>query len=679
MGLLDSAGSALDTASSMLGGPQAGAASAVPDVPPTFVNGESLGESPQDIGGAQPPNDQTVHDRGAPIEFIHVGQVHPDSSLHFVHEKQLDDSKRQDLPEGPGARAIMFRDALEREAILLGTFINCSKRVLKEKEDSEGGVGAALAMASALIGGGGGGGSSGPKSSDFDGILSGVTSAVNPINNSSVQYKLVHQAGINLQAQRAKYDTFRKKLLDPPQNGGGGGLLSQVSAIAGSLGPIGNIINMIQGIAFKAFDIYVMAYAGMADQREAAIESACHDMSLAAIKAGATPIFGVWFPKPAEQQTQSPSDSGVMGDIEQEVSDVKKKAQDLKDFLEGAPVDCPGTPFLLQAFSMSSKVGDDGQPVTDQPPKPPEDTSKPVIAAFAKLTKVDPLPGFLETIIKQILQWDADFLQAMFQKLMEREPTASIDEDAIFEAARKRLLQRMVDLLCNQVSVLDSIRQGAVNVQGAKVGPGHFLDEGLDTLNQKFGAQLDPVLHFLMKELADELKSARDAAMSNNSLTMEAYLGLMPYLLALMFRDTFFPMWDLLVKQVFATVGGPVGSAVNSAIDAMKKVKSVVDTARDWKKRGEAMPDVAQNALQRGVGTGDKSGNIAQDESDFNNAKNLQADRGSGDWGGYTQPPPPDKPKFPVSGRTTTATGTDIKLDEWNAVKPNNKWTPAIQ
>lgn len=685
MGLLDSAGGALDAASSILGGPTKGGSAAPPPVTPNFKNGENLGEPPADIGGAQPPNDQTVHDIGAPIEFIHFSYVHPDSSLHYPHPSISDDTQAP-KGDGPGSRAIMFRDALEREVILLGGFINSCQRVLKEKEDSEGGVGQALAVVSSLVGGGGGG-DSGPKSADLNSIFSSAQQAVTPINISGpLQYKLVHKAGVDLQTARQQYQDFRNKLLEHSDSGGGGGLLSQVSSIAGSLGPVGGIVNTIQGIAFKAFDIYVRVFVKIAVAREKPIEDACHDMTIAAIKGdaspdSATPVFPVWFPKPQVQQaaSSSSSDGGALGDVEKKVSDVEQKgeklAKEVKDFLAGEPVDCPGTPFLAQAFSMSPNKDQSGQPTNDQPPPPPQDPAAPVLAAFHDL-KVD-LPGFLQTIVKEIMQLNTDFVQAVYEKLMEMEPNATINEKSLFEAGRKRLLQRLVDLLLNQVDFLKRLATGSIGVQGVAVGPGHFLDEGLDLLNQKLASQLDIVLHITMKDLASQLQSVRKDAVSNKSLTMEAYLGVLPYLLAVLFRDTFFPVWDILVKEVFGTIGGPAGTAVNAALDAMNKVKSVVDTARDWKKRAEAMPKVAGDALQRGVGTGDKSGNVKEDSDEFDAAKALQADRGSGSWDDDGEKPPASPP-FPITGRQQSGQGQDITLNEWKGLKPDWKYKPPL-
>ncbi len=695
---LGALGNALDTASSILGGPAQGGAGAAAPVTPVFRNGENLGERPEDMGGAQPPNDQTVHDIGAPIEFIHFGYVHPDSSLHFVHPNIADDTKTPKLGEGPGSRAIMFRDALEREVILLGGFIDYCQKVLKEKEDSQGGLGQAMAFAGSLLGGGAG--DSGPKAADLNSIFSSAQSAATPINTGSIEYKPIHQAGIDLQTARQQYQEFRKKLQQPPSDGGGG-LLGQVQALAGAAGEAGKILKIVQGVAFKAFDIYVRTFAEIAGGDkgggkdaaypawEQVIESACHAMTIAAIKGNvdpdtATPIFPVWFPKPADQQQAAPSsyDSGVAGDAEKEIDGVKKTVKDaqkdVKDFLEGEPVDCPGTAFLVQAFSLSLDQDDHGKPVLDQPPKPPQDPGAPVIAAFKAVLKIDDsLPGFLETLIKEIMQLNTDFIQAVYQKLMQTEPKASIDARAMFEAGRKRMLQRLLNMLLDQVAILKKLATGSFNVQDQKVGPGHFIDQGMDLLNQKFASQLDVVLQITMKELAEELQAARKNAQSNKSLTMEAYLGVLPYLLAVLFRDTFFPIWDMVMKEVFATIGGPVGSAVNAALDAMKSIKSVVDTARDYKKRAEAMPKVAGDALSRGVGTGDKSGNIAQDQDDFNKAKALEADRGSGSWdsgGGKA----PDAPPFPLSGRLPAAKGVDITLDEWNQVKPNWKYIPTL-
>ena len=73
------------------------------------------------------------------------------------------------------------------------------------------------------------------------------------------------------------------------------------------------------------------------------------------------------------------------------------------------------------------------------------------------------------------------------------------------------------------------------------MSPGNFEDRGENLLNEQFGKYLDPALDFAMSDLWKELEGARSQAYQQNSMTMEIYLGILPWMLALLFRDTFFP------------------------------------------------------------------------------------------------------------------------------------------
>ena len=61
-----------------------------------------------------------------------------------------------------------------------------------------------------------------------------------------------------------------------------------------------------------------------------------------------------------------------------------------------------------------------------------------------------------------------------------------------------------------------------------------------------------------MGDLASKLDAIRSTAQAQKAVSMEVYLGRLPYLEALLFRNTFFPMWDLLVQQVFGKATGPL-------------------------------------------------------------------------------------------------------------------------
>lgn len=665
--MFDAVSSALDTASNLLGGAQPGAAAGA--APMSFANGEDLGRPAPDEAGAQAPEDLRPVDTGVAIEFIHFGVVHLDDSNHFPHESLKDDVNLQ-MQEGPNSRAIMFRAALEREAVLLSMFMNGAQAVMQDSEASKGGLGQVMDMAADFIGGGGG--PTGPKASDLNAMIEAVAAAAKNINVAAIEYKKTHQAGIDLHQARSNYSAWCKKLIDtPPGQGGASGLLSQVSAVAGALPGIGNILKIIQGIAFKAFDVYLALFLRLARDREPHIEEACRLLTLQAVRTNYSPVFPVWFPRPEdapETQSSGGSNTGV-GFVDDAVNQARRTAQDaqnkaqeirddVKDFFEGDAVECPGAPFLDQAFSKAPIVRAGS---SEEVAKPMKEIADFIVVSFRTAIGVDSLPGFLETIISEISAMNAEFLRAMYQKLMEWDQRQRIPAQALYEAARKRLLQKLVNLLISQVELLQRAKDFQFNVAGQfSAGPGHFLDMGEDELNQRFLSLLDPVLGIMMKGLAERLESARVQANTEKCAAMEVYLGLLPYFLATTFRDTFFPFWDILVDNTFGRLG-PLGDAVKAAKSAMREVQARVDAARDVALRAKKVVDRAQSEGLSGGLTGSNLGGYRQD---------LQATASRQQQGGDVRA----IFRFPITGRLVSATGTEIKKAEYEAVKPNEKW-----
>ena len=114
--MLDAVSSGLDAVSGALGGAAPGGPAA--PAPMTFTKGERLGGNTDASPGYQSPNELRPRDGGAPIEFIHMGYAHPDSSFNFNHASLKDDVNLEVTP-GSTTHGIMFRAALEREAVCL--------------------------------------------------------------------------------------------------------------------------------------------------------------------------------------------------------------------------------------------------------------------------------------------------------------------------------------------------------------------------------------------------------------------------------------------------------------------------------------------------------------------------------------------------------------------------------
>lgn len=723
---IDSASGVLGDAGKVLGGTAPSSGSA-PDAKPKYYRGEDLGQPPDGVAGSASPKpagdstDSMAVDKGLPIQFIHFGFAHLDHTSDFDHKTAVQDDQPGQLPLNPPtpqSRAIVFRAALERETILLYGFISSCQNVLKEKEGAEGnkgspdalgntlsnpGLGNVMQTASDLLGSTGG--SSGPKASDLNAMAGAVTAAGGKIAVSPVMYKVVHQTGVDLAQARANYRAFLDNLQKNPQGqkDSKGGLLGNLpgvsdvasgvaSAISSVSGELGDILTIIQGIVFKAFDIYVATYTNIAEAQELAIEMACHDLSIQGIRGNVCPIFVPWFIKnpddASSSSSSSPDDndpllstdtSGSGPGMGDQLKALPGKAKDkaasaatgmVNSFLAITSDDYWSQPFLNQSFSLDAS----GPKLPkDQPPPPPKTVGTLVVQAFKQALDMQGKNlGFAEDLVTDIMQEDADFLQTIYQTLLAWDNTKTIPAEALYSAVRERLLHRLVGLLLDKLTFLQSVKDFSLpfDKKDGKQG-GKALDKGtalgIDELNDQFGQQLDPVLKLAMDNLLGELETARKTAVAQNSMTMEVYLGLLPRVMAMLFRDTFFPVWDILVKEGCPWINSVLGGPVGSAAAAFKSVRGGVHDARDKLSR-------AKNVADQGLGV---TGSLGSG-SDIGKYKKAW------DTGGIADDPNnPDaataQSGFPLAARTAAATGGPSTKSEVESVKliPDSECAPA--
>ena len=685
---------ALSTVSSALSGPAAAPAAAVPDSTPLYFKGDTIGQAPDGVGGAYPPNDKGAHDTGKVIELIHFGFVHPDYSTNFVHEKSIQDDGDAQLPQvpaTPGSRAVMYRGALERETLLLSGFVASTQTVLQEREKNEGAgglsgdagqmIGAAVSAASSLLGGGGSPapGSGAVQSSDLNSVNSKVKSVGGNVNVAAVTYTITHQAGEDLSQARANYRQVLQKVCNPPagQNASGGGLLNTLSSVTSAIPGAGPIFNTISGIATKVFDIYVAVYGQLATHCELAIEKACHDVTIDAITNNKSPIFPVWFYKPADGGSQDSSaqpDQPLLdsskGDFGNQFSNlpgqVKNKAEDAgaqmaHKFLDVPTDDYPAAPQVDAAFATDAP-----KPAKDQPPAPAAQAGTLAAQAFSSALGFD-LPDFVKTIVAEIMETDVDLLRQIYKQLLPWDHSQAIPADELLQAGRAALLDRVLDLLVSNISVLGDLQKQAAGQKlftppdGKPVTGGEAMnkagDFGKSELTDKLAPGLDPILKFAMGDLAGKLDALRSTAQGQKAVSMEAYLGRLPYLEALLFRNTFFPIWDLLVQQVFGNAAGPLSGYLNSAGAFYKGAKDDAWKAQDDVSRAQNVANQVGQGLSVGIGQGDPTKKLADAWNQGGIAK-PQQDAGA----------PQMQQDFPIQGRLNSATGTEIKLGEWNGV-----------
>jgi hypothetical protein len=634
---------ALSSVSSALSGPAAAPAAAAPDATPLYYKGDVIGQPPQGVGGASPPNDKGVHDDGKVIELIHFGFVHHDYSTNFVHQKSIRDDSDAQLPQNPatpGSRAVMYRGALERETLLLSGFVASTQTVLQEREQNEGAgglsraagqmIGAAVSAASSLLGGGGGSSSPAPvavKSTDLNSVNGKVNSVGGNINVPAVTYTITHQAGEDLAQARANYRQVLQQVCNPParQNPSGGGLLNTLSSVASAIPGAGPIFNTISGIATKVFDIYVAVYGQLASHCELAIEKACHDVTIDAIQNNKSPVFPVWFYKPSDaagsQDGSSQPDSPLLdtskGDMGSQFSNLpgqlKNKAEDAGAQMAHKFLDVPTDDYPAASQVDAAFATDAPKPAKDQPPAPASQVGDLTAQAFSSALGFD-LPGFVKTIVSEIMETDVDLLQQIYKQLLPWDHSQTIPADELLDAGREALLDRVLDLIVSNLSILGDLHKQAAGQKlftppdGKAVTGGEVMNKagefGKSELTSKLAPGIDPILKFAMGDLAAKLEAIRSTAQAQKAVTMEVYLGRLPYLKALLFRK-FFPIWDLLVQQVFGNAAGPLSGYLNSAGAFYKGAKDDVWKAQDDAARAQNVANRVGQGLSVGIGQGD--------------------------------------------------------------------------
>lgn len=672
-----------DKASSLLGGgpgappkPEVVAATAV------FVDSGPLEDQAANSPGATAIAHPNIYDPKLPIQFIHFGHCHQDVNDRFLHDV-LNDTKPGVLKDQFGSHAIMFRAALAREAILIDGFIAAAQSIVKEMADSQSPLDSVVGAVGSLMGGSSA--KAGPDPAQLDPYKTAVDSAGGSINKAGIQYADIHAAGIQLNQGWYDWDKFAPSMAQASSAAGGGllgNLPSLMPSMGGAGGALGDAFKTVTGILFKMFDIYEGMYLKVRAKYEPVIRENCYARSMAAIRGRQQPLFEIWGAPPGkppdapppvpqniigadptgEKVIDKPWDS-VADPINNTYKDVEKTKQDIQDdwkkFWDTDPPDTPGSAELKAIIAAVSTSADE------------------VIAGFTSVLKINSLPGIVHDLVADVVNTTCAMLGSVYLQIQDPEVAAKLNQQAYFAVGQKHfedLITNYLTKLANGVLPVQSLGVpglGAVSSDMATKKAGSFADE-------KLGKDLDPILALAMGGVSDVLTAAMKAAKKSNSLTMEVYLAQLPLLIALTTRNTFFPIWQLIVDKLFGTAGG-VMSAITSP------VSKLMDKGRDLAAGVKSKAEDVDSSIHD---TGDKAANTVK--SNYNKAHDTlnalgmhvdtpvdelvdransgveeEADKLLGRGG----PADAAKPaSFPGPPRLATGTGVEIKKSEWEAV-----------
>lgn len=737
---------ALAKAEHILGGPTPRAPADIAKEEAHFTRGTDLrtadGKPPvvqTPVSKDGEPPKPSVADFGRPIEFIHFGYVHRDDARNFEHPK-LDDSLRIDAARPVGARAIVFRAALEREAVLLGATVLATRAVLEAKGQSGGATTDLLTTAADLVGGASRGTSQRAAAGDlapFLGKLTAIWSLIAPI---AIRYAALHEAGIKLHEVRVNLRAYVREQLRALQNAPEAsrqGLLADLPLIGAIKipGALGEVVGFLQKVTDKAQDVRVTTVFALVLAMAPAVDQTCHKATLRALGERFTPIYPVWRAVAAGGDGAHESDFATYNPEEPAkgipgASTLNKWAKDAASAYNKTLNSAAGEPLKVVSFlkkktarAPSAEWLDDAFQVSTAPDAVPGPLAgggtlgEVAFVAFARaLGGSDAIPGFLtgfaRTMVTGVFQIAAEFLRAVYVRLCAMDVGETVSTEAMVQAGREQVLLSLQDFALHRsglAAVIGKIRASIPELPYTPPGvhwpQGELFAEPIvaavkKPLAEKLGPFLNPVVEFAMRNLAGRLNATR--AWAGMSVTMEVHLGQLPAELAALFTDLFGPLWDFYNKTLMGAVNDGVNAAVGPLADAVGLTKKgargalgmIADAERKaaqaqaWAKKVE---DQAQNLYARASEAMGAMGKI-------NDARSLGGAMGSalvaagaadtlsdalnaGAFGGAAGPPGDDAP-FPESSfqpRIRMPVGVGAKVDKAarDEVEPYNLWDTA--
>lgn len=660
MGLLDDASAKLDALSA---GPETSQSKAEEI---KFEEGETLSKPESGDGGfvgTQPAGQDTkpnVVDAGIPTFYLHFGFEHPDMGKNFPHITYAP-ANETDPPEG---HAISFRDGIEREAIVLFGFVSSTKQALVDATASRGGVGAVVDMAANALGGGGG---AAPDPTQLDTFLSEIKSTVATINAATVKYPDIHAAGKKLHETRANYAAFCKSLNDyyvkPPE----GNPLDAAAGALANLPGVGNIMATVQRFAFKFFDLYLAAYLQLRTTHEKSVELGAHDLTIKAIKADYkdfTFTYPIWFTKPDSQKPkkqEAGDDKNLLKPVTDKVDEVKKdveeKVNDVYDFLgtNSAPKKTPGTDALKEIFGKLKG------PKETTPDAIPSASTCLIEGMDAAMKDIKGIPNFVKTVMTKMNDANIGLLEEIYARMMAAGCEGPIDSAALVMAGRRHLSVKIVGIMGDLAGGVLPSSDFSMNVtEGKQISVQQFLAK---IVEEKLAPYVDPVIEYMIGDLAGQMEASRKKASDEKAQTMEVMLGRLPWFTAIMFKNTFFPIWNLVIEKVFDEINPQIADVVRSVNSVFETAKNYVDTAQDYKARAGHVSD----KMASGVGSLQDLSDLkdaAADESPEAKARREEREKQQAEkdkLDKFYQPNDKDA-EFPVTGRVEDCEG--IKVTE---------------
>jgi hypothetical protein len=482
-----------------------------------------------------------------------------------------------------------------------------------------------------------------------------------------------------------------------------------------------DFLSLVQKISFKAWDVCAALTYEYSVRLEPIIEDAAREMSSHSIKRRNSPMFPVWFLEPQPEyslpadveqkifdkvenplsKSSVPSALGFLVDKANDLADVvtdpikdaltkydqKVGIDKTLDFLSRPDRYTPGRPFLDDIFLIA--------PDTDPPDVP--DAAKRArvgwsgglgqmaVDCFKGALDISRLPVFLEWIISKVSTVCAEFIRAVYCRLLTLKDDEQVSEVEIVEAARKHLVGNVIETILGGLDFVNNLRNFTLDIPIAEVAISvdALIGRAKEFASTKLEKFIDPVIKYAMRDLHGMIFAYRQTAIQNRALTMEVHLAQLPTVFSRMFRNVFFPLWDKVLEKTIAAVSASLAPRVLEAGQALLKARAQVEEVRGKIVQGLAALETLPATLP-GVGFDfkDPKGSVNKLKDDWNPiVKNAKAawDNAELDVTQDLGPMEGDalETSFPLQQRVVVAEVQEVTARHLQLVLPSLKWRGA--
>lgn len=479
-----------------------------------------------------------------------------------------------------------------------------------------------------------------------------------------------------------------------------------------------DFLSLAQKISFKAWDVCALLHYEYAVRLEPFIEDACRRVSTDALKKRSTPVFPTWFMAPQP-------DYALPADIEQRIFDRVDNPLQKGDLPNpfgslAGPLnqlaDVITDPIKAKLVEFDNKVGIDktldflsrpdrytpGRPYLDDIFLIPPDPDAPDVPDAGKRArvgwsgglgqmavdslkaalKVETMPAFLEFTVSKISTVCAEFVRAVYGKLLVLDPAAEVTESELHEAAKRHLVGNVVESILGGLGFVDKLRTAKIDLPIAEVAVSvdALIGRAKEFATLKLEKFIEPVVKYAMRDLHGMIFAYRKTAIENGALTMEVHLAQLPSVFSRMFRNVFFPLWDKVLERSIEAVSASLMPRLADAGRVILKAREQSEMVRGKMVQALAALDTLPAALPAvAFDFKDPKGSIKKIKSDWNpiaeSAKKAWEDADideTQDLGPLDHDPL--EQAFPVQKRLSRVEILPVTGEHLKLVAPQLKW-----